>query len=127
MLTDTGMFSFNGAYVNDWNAWLKEAFVDLGVESGFLEELTSQEVLKRDELYTMLSRHFGKVESVLLPNNWHFSDADDLFEKLLRVYPKQEKLLRKAEELLKAYFADKIAENGEIIVTIRSQFWHCYR
>lgn len=127
VLTDTGMFSFNGAYVNDWNDWLKEVFADLGEESDFLEELTSQEVLKRDELYTMLSRYFGKVESVLLPNNWHFGEADDLFEKLLRVYPKQEKILRKAEKLLKTYFADKITEDGEIIVTIRSQFWHCYR
>ena len=127
VLSDTGMFSFNGAYVNDWNGWLKEVFDDLGLESDFLEAMTAQEVLKRDELYIMLGRHFGKVESVLLPNSWHFEDADDLFEKLLRVYPKQEKILRKAEALLKTYFAGKIEQDGEIVVTIRSQFWHCYK
>ena len=127
VLTDTGMFSFNGAYVNDWNGWLQEVFEDLGIENDFLEVLTSQEVLKRDELYAMLSRYFGKVESVLLPNNWHFSEVDDLLEKLLKVYPKQEKMLKKAEELLKTYFAEKIEADGEIIVTIRSQFWHCYK
>ena len=64
---------------------------------------------------------------MLLPNNWHYSEADDLFEKLLNVYPQHEKFLRKTEKLLKQYFADKIDRDGEIVVTIHSQFWHCYR
>lgn len=127
VLSDTGMFSFNGAYVNDWNGWLKEVFDKLGLESAFLEMMTSQEIMKRDEMYTMLNRYFKRVESVLLPNRWHYTEADDLFDKLLRVYPKQEKTLRKSEKLLKEYFTDKIEKDGEIVITINSQFWHCYK
>lgn len=127
VLSDTGMFSFNAAYVNDWNDWLKEVFEDLGLEGDYFETLTAQEVSKRDEMYTMLSRHFGKVESVLLPNRWYYTEADDLYEKLLKVYPKLEKNLKKSEKILKQYFAEKIKMEGKIVVTIRSQFWHCYK
>lgn len=127
VLSDNGMFSYNGAYVNDWNNWLKEILDEFGGESDFLEKLTMNEIEKRDELKSMLSKYFCRVESVLLPNNWHYSEADDLFEKLLNVYPQHEKFLRKTEKLLKQYFADKIDRDGEIVVTIHSQFWHCYR
>ena len=127
VLSDTGMFSFNGAYVSDWNIWLKKVFMDIGLEYDFLDALTEKEVIRRDELNTVLNKYFGKVESILLSNNWHYSEADDLFEKLLNDYPKQEKILKKAEKILKQYFEDKIKCEGEIIVTIRSQFWHCYK
>ena len=127
VLSDNGMFSYNGAYVNDWNSWLKEILDEFGGESDFLEKLTMNEIEKRDELKSMLSKYFSRVESVLLPNNWHYSKGDDLFEKLLNVYPQHEKFLRKTEKLLKQYFADKIDRDGEIVVTIHSQFWHCYR
>jgi len=127
VLSDIGMFSFNGAYVNDWNGWLKKVCVDLGVECDFLNTLTLQEVARRDELEVTLQKHFGKVDSVLLPNNWHYSEAEDLFEKLLNVYPNQEKILKKSEKILKQYFADKIKNEGEIVVKIDSQFWHCYK
>lgn len=128
VLSDDGMFSFNGAYVNDWNGWLKEILDELGVEeSHFLETITLQEEKKRDELRAMLEQYFGKVESVLLPNNWHYSKADELFEKIGNVYSKQEKILKKYESVLKQYFTEKIETEGEIVVTINSQFWHCYK
>ena len=127
VLSDTGMFSFNGAYVNDWNGWLKNVFIELNLEYDFLDTLTWQELARRDELEVTLQKYFGKVDSVLLPNNWHYSEAEDLFEKILNVYPSQEKILRKSEKALKQYFAEKIENEGEIVVKINSQFWHCYR
>lgn len=127
VLSDNGMFSFNGAYVNDWHYWVKEVFEELGLESNFVEILTAQEVTRRDELNATLNKYFGKVKSVLLPNSWHYTEADDLFEKLLKVYPQQEKNLKKSEKILKQYFADRIEAEGEIVVTLQSQFWHCYR
>ena len=125
-LSDDGMFSFNGAYVRDWHSWLKNVLGGLGCEGRFLEDMINQEIMQKDELRALLSKYFGKVESVLLPNIWHYSDAEDLFLKLLSVYPQQEKLLRKAEKEMKEFFAKKIAKEGEIIVEIRSQFWHCF-
>lgn len=127
VLSETGMFSFNGANVNDWSGWLKGIFDKLGLESDFLDTLTQQEMANRDTLCGTLCNHFGKVESVLLPNTWHYEDAEDLYEKILRVYPKHEKNLRKSEKLLLDYLSDKIAKEGEIVVTIRSQFWHCFK
>lgn len=127
VLSDNGMFSFNGAYVNDMNGWLKDILDSIGCESEFLEMVTVHEMEKREELKGMLSRYFRKVESVLLSNNWHYSEADDLFEKLLKVYPQHEKALKKSEKLLKQYFTDRIDREGEIVVTIQSQFWHCCR
>lgn len=127
VLSNNGMFSFNGAYVNTWNSWLKDVFIELGVEYDFLDTLNAQEVVRRDELEVTLQQYFGKVDSVLLPNNWHYSEADDLFEKLLNIYPNQEKMIKKSEKILKQYFTEKIENEGEIVVNIDSQFWHCYR
>ena len=126
VLCDDGMFSFNGAYVKDWHGWLKNILDELGCEGCFIEDLTNQEITQRDELIALLSKYFGKVESVLLPNSWHYNDAEDLFSKILSIYPLHEKLLRKVEKELKEFFAEKIAKEGEIVVEIRSQFWHCY-
>lgn len=72
VLSDNGVFSFNGAYVNDWHYWVKEVFEELGLESNFVETLIAQEVTRRDELNATLNKYFGKVESVLLPNSWHY-------------------------------------------------------
>ncbi len=126
-LNNKGMFSFNGANVNSWHSWLKNIFTDLGLESDFLDELTSQEILRREEMISTLNKYFCNVESVLLPNKWHYYKADDLFEKLLKVYPNHEKILRKYEVALKQHFIAKIEDDGEIVVTIKSQFWHCYK
>lgn len=127
VLSESGMFSVNGGYVNDWHGWLKEVCSEVGVECGFLDTLTLQEIKRRDDLKVVLQKYFGKVDSVLLSNNWHYSEANDLYEKLLNVYPNQEKILKKSEKILKQYFAEKIENEGEIIVKINSQFWHCYK
>lgn len=127
VLSDTGMFSFNGASVNSWHSWLKDTFTDLDLEGSFLDKLTSQEILRREEMISTLNRYFDKVESILLPSKWHYYKADDLFEKLLKVYPNYEKVLNQYEIALKEYFVTKIEAEGEIVVTIQSQFWHCYK
>lgn len=127
VLSDDGMFSYNGGYVSDWNVFLKEAFEKLGLEGDFLNALTEAQIAKRDKLYRALQQSFGKVESVILSNNWHYEEADDLFVKLLQIYPQQEKKLKQYESRLKQYFAEQIEADGEILIPIRSQFWHCYK
>lgn len=127
VLSDAGMFSYNGGYVSDWHIWLKGVFEELELEGGFLDELTAKQIVKRDELHVALKQSFGRVESVMLSNTWHYQEADDLFEKLLTIYPQQEKELRKQEKRLKEYFATQIKKDGEFVIPIRSQFWHCYK
>lgn len=97
------------------------------IEKVLQEQVRMLEEKKRNELRAKLEQYFGKVESVLLPNNWHYSAADDLFEKLCNDYQEQEKILKKYESCLKQYFTEKIEADGEIVVTINSQFWHCYK
>lgn len=127
VLSDTGMFSYNGGYVSDWHIWLKGVFEELELEGSFPDELIARQTVKRDELHAVLKQSFGRVEPVMLPNTWHYQEADDLFEKLLTIYPQQEKELRKQEKRLKEYFATRIEEDGELVIPIRSQFWHCYK
>lgn len=126
-LSDNGMFSYNGGYVSDWNVFLAEVFKELKLEGDFLNALTEAQIVRRDELYDVLQQNFSKVESVMLSNNWHYKEADDLFAKLLTIYPQQEKELRKYEKHLKQYFTEQIEAHGEILIPIRSQFWHCYK
>ena len=73
----------------------------------------------------MLQRHFGKVEKVILANNWHYTDADELIERLKTSFPDQEKFIGKYEDKLKKHFAGCIEKEGEISIEIESAFWHC--
>ena len=73
----------------------------------------------------MLNKYFNKVDSVLLQNNWHYTDSEELYNRFLETFEDQEKFLESKKNMIKAYFDEKIEKDGEIVVEIKSQFWQC--
>ena len=61
-----------------------------------------------------------------MPNYWHYTDADEIVQKMKTYYVEYEKTITRYEDKLRSYFKEKISENGELVFDIESQFWHCY-
>ncbi len=125
VLKKGGMFSFNGAGISSWHVYFKKVFDELGIKAPFVEEGLKEQTDKQQACMVMLQRHFGKVEKVILANNWHYTDADELIERLKTSFPDQEKFIGRYEDKLKKHFAGCIEKDGEISIEIESAFWHC--
>ncbi len=75
----------------------------------------------------MANKYFARVESVILSNYWHFTEAGDIIQKFKDYYEGQEKTIARNEDKLLKYYQDQIDKNGEVVMEINSQFWHCYK
>ncbi len=127
VVAEDGFLAFNGANVSSWNDYFKEAVEAVGSDSGFIDETITKQTEKRDAYIAMMEKYFARVESVILPNSWHYTKASELVEKMKDYYEGQEKTIARYEDKLLAYFREKIEKNGEFTVETRSQFWHCYK
>jgi DNA-binding transcriptional MerR regulator len=127
VVAEDGFLAFNGANVSSWNDYFKEAVEAVGADSGFIDETIAKQTEKRDAYIAMMEKYFARVESVILPNSWHYTKASELVEKMKDYYEGQEKTIARYEDKLLAYFREKIEKNGEFTVETRSQFWHCYK
>ncbi|MCR5344209.1 MAG: MerR family transcriptional regulator [Butyrivibrio sp.] len=127
VVAEDGFLAFNGANVSSWNDYFKEAVEAVGADSGFIDETIAKQTEKRDAYIAMMEKYFARVESVILPNSWHYTKASELVEKMKDYYEGQEKTIARYEDKLLAYFQEKIEKNGEFTVETRSQFWHCYK
>ena len=127
VLAEDGMFSCNRYDVSSLHMYWKQAFEEMGLDTGFITEIVGEKQKKQDAFVAMLGKYFSKVESVKLENNMRYDKADDLFEKLCEYYAGSKKYLLQKEDKIKAYFEKLIAEQGEVILTSESQFWHCYK
>lgn len=127
VVAEDGFLAFNGANVSSWNDYFKEAVEAVGADSGFIDETIAKQTEKRDAYIAMMEKNFARVESVILPNSWHYTKASELVEKMKDYYEGQEKTIARYKDKLLAYFQEKIEKNGEFTVETRSQFWHCYK
>ena len=75
----------------------------------------------------MMEKYFARVESVLLPNFWHYTEPKEIVAKMKDYYKGQDKTIEGYEGKLLSYFVDKIEKDGEFVLEARSQFWHCYK
>ena len=125
VLSRDGVFSINGDAVSTWNYFFKDAFDEIGVKSTFIDERIKNQKAKQDAFESMLGKYFSTVESVFLSNNWHYSDAQELVQRVRDMYPEQEKYIDANEDTIVKYFTNKIEKEGEIVVRIESLFWHC--
>lgn len=125
VLAKDGVFSVNGDAVSTWNYFFKDSFDEMSVKSTFIDERIRNQKVKQDVFESMLGKYFSTVESVLLPNNWHYSDAKELVQRLRDMYPEQEKYIDANEDTIVKYFTKKIEKEGEIVVRIESLFWKC--
>ena len=98
---------------------------EVGIKPDFIDVKIDDQTAKNKAMREMLERHFGKVESVILTNRWHYDSADDLYEKMKEYLPENVKSFEAKSEKIKSVFAQRIADKGEIVVELESQFWHC--
>ena len=125
VLDKDGVFSFNGGNISKWNYFFKDVLEEVGIKTDFIDVKIDVQTAKNKAMREMLERHFEKVESVILTNRWHYDSADDLFEKMKEYLPENAKSFEAKSEKIKSVFAQKIADKGEIVVELESQFWHC--
>ncbi len=125
VLSKDGVFSINGPCVSKWYLFLRDVLGELGIKADVIEEKIAQQTEARNTFEEMLRRHFDRVEYVTLTNRWHYEDADELLQKLRETFADKEKLINAKQSKLKAYFEERIKENGEIVIDIDSFFWHC--
>lgn len=127
VVSEDGLFSFNGANVANWNNIFKETIEAIGEDASFIDKTIFAQTEKRQEYIFMMEKYFTRVESVLLPNFWHYTDAKEIVEKMKDYYKDHEKTIAGYEDKLISFFNDKIDQNGEFVLEARSQFWHCYK
>ncbi len=127
VVAEDGLFSFNGANVANWNNVFKEVLEAIGEDTSFIDETIARQTENRNQYIAMMEKYFARVESVLLPNFWHYTEAREIVEKMKDYYKDQEKTISGYEGKLLSYFRDKIEKDGEFVLEARSQFWHCYK
>lgn len=127
VLGEGGMFSCNGPEVSDVHFFWKEIFDELKLDSKFISNKLDEKAKERSQFEELLKENFKRVDSVKLPNNMQYDDANDLFERLCDFYPAKKKYFQDNKTLITTYFEKKIAKSGPIIIKADSEFWHCYK
>ncbi len=127
VMAEDGVFSFNGANVANWNTIFKEVIEAIGEDASFIDETVDKQTIKRNDYIAMMEKYFARVESVLLSNYWHYTEAKEIVDKMKDYYKDYEKTIARYEDKLLDYFKEKIENDGEYVLEARSQFWHCYK
>ncbi|WP_026666121.1 MerR family transcriptional regulator [Butyrivibrio sp. FC2001] len=127
VVAEDGLFSFNGGNVANWNNIFKDVLEAIGEDTSFIDETIARQTEKRNQYIAMMEKYFARVESVLLPNFWHYTEPKEIVAKMKDYYKGQDKTIEGYEEKLLSYFKDKIEKDGEFVLEARSQFWHCYK
>ena len=125
VLAKDGFFSINARGVSRWDLFFDAAMKDLGVEAPFIEEKIKEAEEKRDAFRAMAGKYFSRIEAVTLPSAFRYDDAQELLDRMKESFPGQEKFFCVYQEKIKAYFAEKISSDGEVIVCMDGTFLHC--
>ncbi|MCH5258645.1 MAG: MerR family transcriptional regulator [Lachnospiraceae bacterium] len=127
VLMPGGMFSMNYYGTTAEYEYWEEIFAKLGMDISFAEEKRQMRELQQEDLETLLSMHFTKLEFIKIPGPLTYDDPERLFERVLQRYPDGAKYLNAQKAKLIKYFEKRMAEEGVIVVQSDSGFWHCYK
>ncbi len=122
-----GIFSCNGCDVSSEHVFWKEAFDEMKLDSSFAVQKKERMQTRQDELVQMLEKYFDNVENINIPCDMRYESADELFDVLCEKYSDWKKYFVEHEKTIKAYFEKRLSEQGAIIITSTSDFWHCYK
>ena len=125
VLAPGGFFSVNGPDLSTWNLFYKDAMKEAGIDAPFIDEKIREKEAERDAFIGMVRKYFSKVETIELPSSFRFDDAQDLLDSMKDFYDGQSKFFAQNGEKIKAYFAEKIAGNGELVIKTYGRFLHC--
>ena len=124
-LDKNGFFSVNGPDVTTWNFFFKDAMKEAGIDAPFIDETIATQEQERDSFYAMAGKYFANIDIIELHSSFRYDKADDLLLRMKDAYEGQDKFFAKNQDKIKAYFAEKIVEKGEILITTDSHFLHC--
>ena len=127
VLTPGGMFSMNYYGMTAEFAYWEEIFAELGIDASFAAEKRRTRERQQEEVKTMLSKYFTKLELVKISGPLTYDDPECLYERVLQRYPEGVKCLNAQKAKLIKYFEKKMAEDGAVVVQSSSGFWHCYK
>ncbi|MBP3755514.1 MAG: MerR family transcriptional regulator [Lachnospiraceae bacterium] len=122
-----GVFSFNAEAVSGWHYFYKEILKNAGLNSSFIDEMVNAEQSEQDARDEMLKKYFKKVDLITIENTWHFTEADELFEKMCERYSGHQKYLNDNRNKIIKVFEDAISKDGEITYTYGSLFRRCMK
>ena len=122
-----GRFSFNGPAVNRWRMYFRDVFEEIGLNTSGIDAILDEEKNAQNKCLEMLKKNFDRVEKTVISNNWHYDDADDIIAKIKSCFEGNEKLISVNEKKLRSYFEKKIKAEGEVVISVGSLFWHCYK
>lgn len=125
VLAKGGKFSFNNPCETCWDKYFKKTFEDMGVKAPFFDDVINELDIEKEVLVVILKKYFPIIKSVYLPCRWVYTTPDEMIDKLKRLYPEQEKFILSEQRRIKEYYAEKIAQDGEIVIDVESEFWQC--
>ena len=125
VLAKGGVFSCNAAAVNGWHYFFKDALKRAGLSVSFIDEMINSEQSEQDACDEMLKKYFKKVDLITVENTWHFTEADELFDKMYGRYTCQQKYLNDNRNKILKVFEEEISEAGEVTYTYGSLFRRC--
>ena len=127
VLAKDGKFSFNCTQVYSWDLYFKKAFEDIGINAAFIDEIIKEDTIQRNVYVDMLKKNFSDVKPVMIPCRWTYENGEEIFDKIKRIYPNEEKLLLSEKKKIKEHFDAIVKKDGKIIVDTESEFWHCFK
>ncbi|MBP5553268.1 MAG: MerR family transcriptional regulator [Lachnospiraceae bacterium] len=120
-----GVFSFNAEAVSGWHYFYKEMLKKAGVNTTFIDEMINEEQAEQDACDEMLRKYFKRVDLITIENTWHFTEAEELFDRMCSRYNGQQKFLNDNRKKILKVFEDVICRDGEITYTYGSLFRRC--
>ena len=108
-------------------AYWEEIFAELGIDASFAAEKRRTRERQQEEVKTILSKYFTKLDLVKISGPLTYDDPECLYERVLQRYPEGVKYLNAQKAKLIKYFEKKMAEDGAVVVQSSSGFWHCYK
>ena len=127
VLSDKGYFSFGTVSRGSWHRFFGKALEAVGVKTDVINKKLDQLSEENQDCLDMLNRYFGRTESVVISNKWHYTEADEILDKMSEVVDDQNVMSPANRKKLLEYFGGLIGRDGEIVIEVESQFWHCFK
>jgi len=126
-LSKDGVFSYNGYALNWWYNYFLKDFKNMQLDTSFIEEGIKKQKEAKSESEAMLSKYFSKVETIELTNSWHYSNSEDIIEKMLECFKENKRYILDNKNIIRDYYDGSIKKDGEIICDRVSIFWNCHK
>ena len=127
VLSKDGVFSYNGYAINWWYTYFLKDFKAMGLDTYFIDAGIKAQQKAQCESEEMLKKYFSKSEAVKLSNSWHYSDSEELIEKMLEIFDENKKYILDNKKKIKEFYDAQIRKDGEIVCNRISIFWNCYK